>query len=182
MYETPRFAQEDSPFLDCVECSVFAHRICKSTTTTSTKQQRGGNRSRATKLATPVYPQLARMANIWGEVKVTASIRKDGSIKSAEATTGHHVLKQAALESIHKSTFECRGCTEVGATELLTFSYELRDDGDCCAAWSRPAEVTQSHDRIIIVAPHSCLCDPAFTTSRRVRSLKCLYLWRCGSR
>ncbi len=130
-------------------------------------------------LSAPKCPQLARMANICGEVKVTASIRKDGSVESAEAT-GHPVLKQAALEAVQKSTFECRGCTEAVTKQSLTFSFELKDDGDCCSAWTRPAEVTQSQDRIIIAAATSCLCDPAAT--RKVRSLKCLYLWRCGSR
>jgi len=134
-----------------------------------------------TMLSTPKYPELARIANICGEVKVTASIRKDGSVESAEAT-GHPMLKQAALEAVQKSTFECRGCTEAATRQLLTFSFELKDDGDCCSAWSRPAEVTQSQDRIIIAAARSCLCDPSFTTSRKVRSLKCLYLWKCGSR
>jgi TonB family protein len=131
-----------------------------------------------TRLATPVYPQLARMAHIVGEVKVTASIRKDGSVESAVAT-GHPMLKQAALESVHKSTFECRECTEATTTGFFTFSFEIEDEGDCCNAWARPPKVTQSHDRIVIVAPQGCICDP---TCRKVRSLKCLYLWRCGCR
>ena len=133
-----------------------------------------------TMLATPKYPEAARMANIFGEIKVTASIRKDGSVESAEAT-GPPLLKQAALESVQKSTFKCRGCTEAATRHLLTFSFELKDGGNCCSAWSRPAEVTQSQDRIVIAAARGCICDAAFTTSRKVRSLKCLYLWRCGS-
>ncbi len=128
-------------------------------------------------LSTPKYPPLARVAHIIGEVKVTASLRMDGAIELAEAT-GHPLLKQAALESVQKSTFECRGCTKEAA-RLLTFSFEIKDEGDCCVALSRPAEVTQLGDRIIITAAQCCTCDPAV---RKVHSLKCLYLWRCGSR
>ena len=130
------------------------------------------------KLSTPEYPPLARMARISGEVKVTASIRRDGAVELAEAT-GHPLLKRAALESVQKSTFECRGCTKE-ATSLLTFSFEVKDDGDCCGGFGKPPEVTQLGDHIIIVAVRSCICDPG--ASRRVRSLKCLYLWRCGWR
>jgi len=129
-------------------------------------------------LSTPEYPPLARMANVSGEVKVTASIRKDGAVELAEAT-GPPLLKQAALESAQKSTFECRGCTKE-ATRLLTFSFEIKDEGDCCGGFSRPAEVMQLPDRIIIAAAKSCICDPGAV--RKVRSLKCLYLWRCGLR
>ena len=130
------------------------------------------------KLSTPEYPPLARMASISGEVKVTASIGKDGAVELAEAT-GHPLLKQAALESVQKSTFECRGCTNE-AKRLLTFSFEIKDEGDCCGGYAQPPEVTQLGDHIIIVAARGCICDPAAT--RRVRSLKCLYLWRCGWR
>ena len=130
-------------------------------------------------LSTPKYPALARMAHIIGEVKVTAIIRRDGTIELAEAT-GHPLLKQAALESVQKSTFECRGCTKE-ATRLLTFSFEIKDEGDCCGALSRPAEVTQLGDRIIVATAASCTCDPVVQLER-VRSWKCLYLWKCGWR
>src|SRR5579862_3025287 len=116
------------------------------------------------KLSTPEYPPLARMANVSGEVKVTASIRKDGAVELAEAT-GHPLLKQAALESVQKSTFECRRCTNEGKC-LLTFSFEVKDDGDCCGGFGQPPEVTQLGDHIIIVAARSCICDPG--AARRV--------------
>ena len=135
------------------------------------------------KLSTPEYPPLARMARIAGEVKVTVSLRKDGAVELAEAT-GHPLLKQAALESAQKSTFECRGCTKE-ATRLLTFSFKLNDDGDCSTPGSlQPPKVTQLGDHITIVAGANCITDGAgnHMVPSRVRSQKCLYLWRCGWR
>jgi TonB family protein len=133
-----------------------------------------------TKLSPVVFPQLARMANIVGEVKVEMGIRKDGSVASAEFVSGHVMLKQAALESAQKSQFECRGCSEAVTPYLLTYTFEIKDDGNCCDAQSRTPEVTRSQAQITIVSAQICICDPASTTTKKIRSAKCLYLWKCG--
>lgn len=62
-----------------------------------------------TRLSPVIFPPLARMANIVGEVKVQVEVRTDGSVASAELVSGHPMLKQAALESAQKSQFECGG-------------------------------------------------------------------------
>ena len=134
-----------------------------------------------TKLSPPVYPPLARQARIMGDVKVYVHIRKDGTVESAELISGHPMLKQAALESAQKSTFECRECGEAVASEVLTFAFELRNNGDCCSWYSSAPEVTMSQQRITIAAAPACLCDPA-ADIQKVRSAKCLYLWKCGRR
>jgi|HubBroStandDraft_1064217.scaffolds.fasta_scaffold29664_2 TonB family protein len=105
-----------------------------------------------TKLAPPVYPSLARQARITGDVKVQVLIRKDGSVESAEVINGHPILKQAALENAQRSQFECRGCSDQGISYALTHTFGLRE-----------------HDR----------CGDIIET-QPVRSLKCLYLWKCG--
>jgi TonB family protein len=104
------------------------------------------------KLAPPVYPPLARQARIMGDVKVQVLIHKDGSIESAEALSGHPILKQAALDSAQKSTYECRGCKEPETSYSLTYTFGFRNDGGCA-------------DTI---------------EERPSRSPKCLYLWKCG--
>jgi TonB family protein len=134
-----------------------------------------------TKLVAPVYPPLARQARITGDVKVQVSIGKDGSVRGAELISGHPMLAQAAIESAKSSTFECVGCSEAVTSYVLEFAFELRHDGDCCNAYSRPPDVTQSKGWIKIAAPASCICDPS-ADIRRVRGAKCLYLWRCSSR
>ena len=87
-----------------------------------------------TKLSPPVYPPLARQARIAGEVRVEVSIRKDGTLAPARLLSGHPMLAPAALESAKQSTFECRTCVEPLTTYLLTYTFELKDDGDCCNA------------------------------------------------
>jgi outer membrane biosynthesis protein TonB len=56
------------------------------------------------KLAPPIYPPLARQASITGEVKVQLRIRKDGGVDSAEAVSGHAMLKLAALATLSVSS------------------------------------------------------------------------------
>jgi TonB family protein len=133
-----------------------------------------------TKLSPPVYPPLARQANIFGEVKLAVVIREDGTVASADVISGHPMLKQSALESAQQSHFECRGCGDSVTTLLLTYAFEMKDDGDCCSALPRTPEVTQSLNRIVIVAAHICLCDPGVTVGKKVRAAKCFYFWKCG--
>jgi TonB family protein len=109
----------------------------------------------------PVYPPLARMARIMGDVKLQIRIRKDGSVDSAEVLSGHPMLKEAALQSALKSTFECEnwlsgvfsvGCREPIASFTLTYTFGVRDDLD----------------------------DLDCGSAIRSREAMCLYLWRCG--
>jgi TonB family protein len=104
------------------------------------------------KLSPPVYPPLARQARIMGDVRIQLAIRRDGSIESSEVVSGHPLLKHAALESTQQSEFECRGCSDEVNSYSLNYTFGLRDDNAC-----RPV-----------------------VDKRRVRSLKCLYLWKCG--
>ena len=133
-----------------------------------------------TKLSPPAYPMLARQAHISGEVRVEVSIRVDGTRASPRLFSGHPMLAPAALESAKQSTFECRSCEEPLTTYLLTYSFEFKDDGDCCNAIDRTPEVTQRQGHVTIVSAPICLCDPVSTLTK-VRSAKCFYLWKCGS-
>jgi len=113
-----------------------------------------------TNLSSPVYPPLARQARITGDVTVQIHIRKDGKVESAEVVSGPQMLKQAALESAQKSTFECEGwssgvfvvgCRDAVAPFTLIYTFGIRDD-----------------------------LDGLDCTITRARSRKCLYLWACG--
>jgi TonB family protein len=110
----------------------------------------------------PAYPPLARQARIGGDVKIKVEIRQDGSVASAEVMSGNPQLKQAALDSVRKSTFECEhwssgvysvGCRDASASLTVTYTFGFRDD---------PGDV----DRC--------------TAVKRLRSASCLYLWKCG--
>jgi TonB family protein len=133
-----------------------------------------------TDLSTPTVSPLVRMANVAGDVEVQVWIRKDGSIASAEVVSGHPMLKQAALESAQKSQFECQGCSDAVTPYLLIYTFETKDDGSCCDAHSRVPEVTRRQAHITVVYARFCICDPSFALTKKVRSAKCFYLWKCG--
>ena len=114
---------------------------------TNPQGEKQDSRAVLVKLSAPAYPPLARQARIMGYVKLKAEIRPDGSVASAEVIDGHPILKQAASESAQKSKFECRDCKDITAL-VLTYSFRLRDTADCSV--------------------------------RRLRSVKCLYFWKCG--
>jgi TonB family protein len=134
-----------------------------------------------TKLHHPIYPPLARTAAIHGDVALTVRIRQDGSADSIEFVSGHPMLKEAAIESAKQAQFECRGCKEAAAPCSLVYTFQFSDES-CCTAPSRPPKVSQSEHHVWITTAPFCLCDPSFTVTRKVRSAKCLYLWRCGVR
>ena len=48
----------------------------------------------------PVYPHLAAIAGIQGQVKLHAIIARDGSIQSLNAISGHPLLVRAALDAV----------------------------------------------------------------------------------
>jgi TonB family protein len=139
-------------------------------------------------LSHPVYPPLARQANIYGDVRVTVKVHADGQTEVA-FEQGHPMLKQSALDSAQKSRFECRECDST-ATYQLVYSFRLAKGSDCCGAISVPAHVTlepqssaqnmQRQARITITADEICLCDPPTQLTKKSRSLKCLYLWNCS--
>ena len=133
------------------------------------------SRAALMKLSPPIYPELSRQARITGDVRVKIELRPDGTVDTTEVVDGHPILSPAVLESIQKSTFECRNCKEE-TTLVLTYSFRLRDTGDCtllkhlrsakclyfwkCGGWRstkpKSIEITQSPDRITILADPPC--------------------------
>ena len=136
----------------------------------------------------PLYPSLARQADISGEVHVAVTVHQDGTTTAA-IESGHPMLRQAALDSAKQSSFECRMCAAPRSYSLV-YTFELTRTGDCCNAFSSPTEVKQEPEsisnqgwpqtRIAVRSRYICLCDPPATMTKRVRSLKCLYLWKCS--
>jgi len=52
------------------------------------------------RMVTPVYPDLARRLNMFGAVKVWATVAPNGSVKSIEPIGGHPVLIRAAQDAV----------------------------------------------------------------------------------
>jgi TonB family protein len=134
-------------------------------------QQTAKGRAVLVELSQPLYPPLARQANIYGDVSVAVTVRPDGKTEVA-FESGHPMLKQAALDSAEKSRFECRECDST-ATYQLVYSFRLAKGSDCCSAMSVAARVTLEPQRsdqnilqqahVTIAADEICLCDPPFS-------------------
>src|SRR5215471_16792554 len=141
------------------------------------------------KLYDPVYPPLARQARITGDVVLSLHIHQDGSVESVEVVSGHPMLKDAALQSAKNSEFQCPGCEDVMTGYSLIYTFGLTNNERCCELGEAPngkqqgelkPGVFQAENHITVLAEPTCLCDPS--AIRRVRSAKCLYIWRCGSK
>ncbi len=62
--------------------------------------------SKATSLPKPAYPQTARQARVSGAVNVQVVVDRDGSVISATATSGHALLRQAAVQAARQARFQ----------------------------------------------------------------------------
>ena len=133
-------------------------------------------------LFNPTYPPLARQARISGDVELKIGIRRDGSIESAVAVSGHAMLTQAALNSAQQSRYQCRRCSSEVTLYSLTYSFQLgtqSSPGFPCPE-GNGIHVTQSQNRVTVVTEPG-LVYPYFSNVR-ARSAKCAYLWQCGNR
>ena len=133
------------------------------------------------KLHDPVYPPITRTAGIYGDVQLMLRVRQDGAIQSVKVVSGPPSLQRAALESAQQSQFECRACTGGVTAYSLVYSFQFSHE-DCCNSSNSPTKVEESQNHIWVTVPPFCFCDLAATTTHKVRSVKCLYLWKCATR
>lgn len=148
------------------------------------------------RLFPPIYPSMAVIAGLAGDVSLKVSVHPDGGIESVEVISGHHLLVQIALESAKQSQFECRSCS--GLTwKYLTYSFHLSPrvppDPCCCSDVphaSQPfpePQLSEPEGRITVESQLICICPDTCPQTRAqlpltFRSMKCLYLWKCSTR
>ena len=136
------------------------------------------------------YPKLALQVFSSGDLDILVSIQKNGSIKSAELVRGHPLLAQTALDNAWRSRYECLGCGADGAELHVLYSFKL-DLVDCesQAARQTPSPqlsaprplITEAQSHITILQQRDAGCEgPSILRGGRIRSIKCLYLWRCA--
>ena len=170
-------------------CVLFSvpQKMCTAQGVSSSESPQSG--VVLTKLVQPIYPPLARATRTTGDVDLLATIRQDGTVDSVVVASGHPLLNESAVTSARQSQFECRGCTEQLTSYRLVYTFEIEGECECepKETQSNKKEPEQTYPRIFdaqhrvtVVAQILCICDPAATT--KVRSLKCLYLWKCGSK
>jgi TonB family protein len=142
-----------------------------------------------TKLANPAYPPLARQTRITGDVELVVEVKSDGSVQSVNAVKGHPLLKQTALDSAQRSLFECRKCGEGTVFYSMVYTFQLNGSETCCTVDEANANarkeqplprVVQNENHVTLIDQVTCNCDPGDGALTKVRSAKCLYLWKCG--
>ena len=78
-----------------------------------------GNRKVTTKIV-PTYPQLARVMNLKGTVRLTALVLPSGKVKSIEVKGGNALLVQSAENAVREWKWEK---TEHETTELIQVNF-----------------------------------------------------------
>lgn len=134
----------------------------------------------------PQYPQMARVANIDGPVTVKFVFGANGSIEVKESS-GHPILVQAAIESLKASKLVCDGCGQNEPEFSVVFDFKFAGEesqnselnNSSGAALDSPNHVT-----IIttVFTERLAITDPRGIVTKRVRSVRCLYLWKCATR
>jgi len=141
------------------------------------------------KLAPLSYPRLALQVRIAGEVEIKVEIRPDGNVASAVVVSGHPLLTEAALENARQSLFLCESCDEQTHSYRLTYEFRLGPTKYCTDAPDTQVGATtqafpslsQSKGHVVVADQPVGTCDLAGTvTYNKVRSAKCLYLWKCA--
>ncbi len=73
----------------------------------------------------PTYPPLALTAAVSSQVRVLVTLTAEGTVRTAQVTTGHPLLDRAAVSAAKRWTFNTGG-EERQAT--LTFAFEIISD------------------------------------------------------
>jgi TonB family protein len=128
------------------------------------------------------YPAIASAARIRGDVTVSVSVRPDGTVAAATVEEGEPLLRDAALTAAKEARFECRGCGGVSVPYSLVFRFRLSDEqASPPSPWL--TRLPDGQVVVIVVSGRAEYWYEGAVFSRvAVRSWKCLWLWRCGSR
>jgi hypothetical protein len=144
-----------------------------------------------TELHGAAYPIGARNAAIQGQVQLNLRFRGDWTIESVDVVHADHtMLVEAAVGSARASHFECRHCVGTAQPEYsLTYEFQIApsDPKQYCKNPDEqpPPTLDASLHKVTVSANEVWTCDPSAVIRRthtRVRSARCLYLWKCGLR
>lgn len=130
----------------------------------------------------PAYPRSAQIVHIMGPVTVEFTLEPNNAV-AIKKSTGHPLLVPAADETIKTSKLHCVNCADGVATFAVVFNFTFAEH-DCDEAEENPPSSArlESSTRVSLIAEPVCTSDPRVVTTRRyrkVRSIQCLYLWRC---
>lgn len=133
-------------------------------------------------LEPPVYPAAALAAHLSGEVNLKIALPENGVPAAVQVEGGPQMLRPAAVESAKRSKFESGAGGRTGESYQLVYRFVLDDTRQCNQERDTSYPRVKIESNIVTVSEQPVpLCDPG-TERIRVRSWKCLYLWKCRVR
>lgn len=172
-------AQVKTRFLTSCLCIALSGAVLVQAPTSQGQPQSGFT---IIKLPPAAYPPIALAAHVSGDVLLMIELRPDGGTVSVEFVSGPPMLRQSALESAKEAQFICATCNGAVTTFQLIYRFDLGPSITCSGSRdSSYPRVTHSANVVTIAAQPFGTCDPA-ADRIRVRSARCLFLWKCGWR
>jgi protein TonB len=79
----------------------------------------------AVELIAPIYPEIAKKANIQGQVTVQIMLGREGNVISVKAVSGHMFLRPSCENAAYKSKFKpvYSNNETVRATGFLSYNF-----------------------------------------------------------
>lgn len=133
------------------------------------------------RLQAPVYPPMAIAARVSGEVNLDVTLAPDGTVATVAVRSGPPMLTQVAIDSAKHTQF--RAIVEAsGGAYQVTYRFVL-DEPTKCDRDTSYLRLKYDRNLVTITEQPALICDQIVEiTTVRSRSVKCLYLWRCGSK
>ena len=107
--------QKKAFILAVVVLAMFAATAKSQTSSSSTSDRK------VVAQVSPVYPELAKKMHIRGTVRVEATVRPNGAVKSTRVLGGNPVLVTAAQDAVTKWKFEP---AQSETTEVVQLTFE----------------------------------------------------------
>ena len=133
-------------------------------------------------LQPPVYPSMAIAAHLAGEVDLKITLLETGVPGTVQVESGPQMLRQAAVDSAKRSKFASAAGGHADESYPLVYKFLLDDTRGCNQDRDPSYPRIKSESNTITISEQPVpMCDP--TAERiRVRSWKCLYIWKCKVR
>jgi TonB family protein len=131
------------------------------------------------RLKQPAYPIIALAARVSGKVDIKIILLADGTPADVQIVSGPPMLQRAAMDSARGSRFEFDKNSMSETSYIVSYVFLLAS-GDCDQKpYSIPPTFKYDSNTVTITGTAPMICDPSAV---KLRSLKCLYLWRCSTK
>ena len=130
----------------------------------------------------PVYPRLAQLAHIQGRAQIEIRLEPDGKASIVSSSGDHGLLVEAARQALEGSQLSCDNCNGRSGLFTIDFDYTLvaRPSASPCSD-NESSAVLDSATHITVSTKMPCVYRYGLVV-QKVRSPRCLYLWRCARR